>query len=204
MKKKLVLVILIIFLFIDICVVGVFVARKLIRNYRNDRSRTLEIISKVDSEYKDFESNITDYNKSLKQLVSLINESSYYAEFNKNNKEMIALLDKVSEQVKKMSEYKTLNNNCDITYADGKTNRACASYIKTYEKSVNVYIDVVKAYNNIITKLKEVYTGTEINEYTAVFNDYIDCNNDGTFLGKEEIKKEKEVQQNGKEEKEEK
>ena len=92
-----------------------------------------------------------------------------------------------------------MNNNCGITYADGKTNRSCSSYAKTYEKSVNVYIDVVKAYNNIITKLKEVYTGTEISEYSAVFNDYVDYNDDGTFLGKEEIKKEKEVQQNGKE-----
>ena len=196
MKKKLVLIILIILLVIDICVVGIFVVRKLVRNYKKDRTRTLEIISNIDSEYKEFESSITDYNNNLKKLVALINQSNYYAEFNKNNKEMVTLLDKVSEQVKKMADYKTLNSSCNINYADGKTNRSCNSYMKTYEKSVNIYIDVVKAYNNIISKLKEVYTASEIKEYTAVFTDYIDYNKDGNFLGKEEIKKEKEVQQN--------
>ena len=196
MKKKLVVIILVIFLVAIIVLYGVIAGKEVLKNYREDKRNTLDIMSKVDDEYKNFESKISSYNYNLKKVVTLINESNYYAEFNKNKKEMIELLDAATKQLNEMAGYETLRNNCDRTYSDGKTNRACASYSKTYEKSVNVYVDVVKAYNNVVSKINESFPDSKFDEYKSEITEYIDYNKDGTYLGKEEIKKEKEVVKN--------
>ena len=196
MKKKLAVIILVLILIAIFVLYGVIVTKEVLNNYREDRRNTIDVMSKIDDEYASFESKISTYNNNLKKVVTLINESNYYAEFNKNNKEMIELLDATTNQIKEMSSYTTLKNSCDKTYSNGKTNRACSSYAKTYEKSINIYVDVIKAYNNIVAKINESFPDSKFDEYKSEFTDYVDYNKDGKYLGKEEIKKEKEVVQN--------
>lgn len=192
MKKKLVIIILVVILVAIVVMYGVVATKEIIKNYREDRKNTLEVMSKIEDEYKTFESKITAYNDTLKKVVTMINESTYYAKFEENKGNMIKLLDDATKQLNEISSYDMLKNNCNKTYSNGKTNRACSSYSKTYEKSVNVYIDVVKAYNNMVQKINETFPDSKFEEYKSEITEYVDYNKDGKYLGKEEIIKVKE------------
>lgn len=184
MKKKL-LVSIIILSIIAILLGSIIGIKRIIKSYKLDQKTTGEIVSKINNEYSDFESKISNYNKDLTELIEILNTSSYYQKIYKNQEKIINLLDRVTKEVKELSSYNTLKENCNLRFADGKASRACKSFSQTYEKSVNIYVDVVIAYNDMISKVNELDVSKEkIQTYEGYFKNYIDYNSDGKFLGK--------------------
>ena len=191
MKKKFVVIVLIIIM-IFLFVTGFVFASRTLNSYREDKKNTKAILNGIVVEYSNFESKIEPYNKKLQPIVELLNKSSYYEKIVKNEKSILDSLNEAKKQIQELDGFSVLKNNCNRKYADGKANRACSSYKKTYEKSINLYVDVVKAYNNIIAKTNEI-SDNKLSLYDTSFKDYIDYDKDGIFNGKNLILKEKEV-----------
>ena len=191
MKKKFV-VIMVLIIVIVLSVVGFVFISNTLKSYREDKKNTKVVLDGIMEEYSSFESKIEPYNKKLKSIVEQLNKNSYYEKIVKNQKSIVNSIDEVEKQLKELDEYEKLKNNCSKKYADGKVNRACSSYKKTYEKSINLFVDVVKAYNNIIEKANK-FGNNKMDLLTTSYEEYIDYDNDGVFNGKNLILKEKEV-----------
>lgn len=185
MKKriKIVVIIAVILIILVSLILGV---NKLIKDYKEDVKKTKKILSEITEDYADFEKKINPYNKDLTKLINMLNENSYYEKIKKNQKAVIEQIEIVSKEVEEISSYENLKEHCTKTYADGKASRACKSFSKTYEKSVNVYIDIITAYNNIIDKANNISDGKQkLEKYDNKIKNYIDYDKDGKYLGKE-------------------
>ena len=157
-----------------------------VKEYKEDVKNTKIILKEIDKEYTGFEKEIVEYNKNLTSLITILKSCTYIDKIDNNKTEMSKLMNSVSEQLDEISSYKYLNKYCGKKFSDGKTNRNCASFLKTYEKSVNVYVDVVVVYNDIVKKYNELVEENEkIKEFESKYKDYIDYDKDGTYLGKD-------------------
>ena len=158
---------------------------RLIKDYKQDVENTKQMIVKINDETQKFEEKIEEYNKSLTKFIKLLNESNYYEKIMKNNKQMVTLLDEITAQINEINSFEIAKSECLKKYADGKVTRACNSYSNTYEKSINIYVDITKAYNNLITKCNDLFNDDKnIELYTSTITEYIDYDKDGEFSGK--------------------
>ena len=181
--KKAVIILLVVLVIIG----GIsFLGYNFVKDYKEDVKNTKEILKVLDTEYTDFEKQIVDYNKNLTSLIELLKKSTYVDIIDSKKGELVKLIDTVSEQLDKLSSYKNLSKYCGKKYSDGKTNRNCSSFYKTYEKSVNVYVDVVSVYNDVVKRYNDVVDESKkMKLYESKYKDYIDYNKDGTYLGKD-------------------
>ena len=82
------------------------------------------------------------------------------------------------------------------SYSDQDANNKCNAYIINYEKTVNSFISDIEFFNNkideynnwIISENEELDNEdkyTKVERYKATkYKEYIDINNDGTYLGR--------------------
>lgn len=184
MKKVQVIIIIVVILF-TIFGIGLY-ACKTVKSYKNDVKNTKKILNTIKEDYTDFEKQIDPYNKSLTEVITLINKNSYYDKIRKNKSTIDKKLDDITNQVKKISSYENLKKYCQKKYADGNATRSCVSFKKTYEKSINIYIDIVVAYNNTIENSNELYDDDkDLEKYESEIKEYLDYDKDGIYLGKE-------------------
>lgn len=163
-----------------------FLGYNFIKEYKQDVENTKKILKNIDTEYTDFEKKIVDYNKNLTKLVELLKNSTYIDKIDDNKEEIVKLMNLVSEQLDGLTSYKNLNAYCGKKFSDGKTNRNCSSFSRTYEKSVNVYVDIVSIYNDVSKKYNElVEESKKMKPYESKYKDYIDYDGDGIYLGKD-------------------
>lgn len=184
--------------FILLIIGGIFSAKSLLESYRKDKKTTNEIVNSIIDNYSDFESKIDDYNSNLTKIVTLINNSNYSDKLKANYSDINVLLDEVTKQIKDISSYEVLNKNCRKKIVSGKANRACSSYGQTYEKCINIYVDVVKYYNTTVKKIKDMSPNEfkDFKEYEGYVTDYVDYNSDGEFLGKNIASSKEDVSKN--------
>ena len=181
--KKAVIISVIFLIFLG--VLGFF-GYNFIKDYQEDVKNTKEIIQKINDEYEKFEKEIVNYNKDLTKLIETLKKSTYVEKIEKNKDEIKNLMENVEKELDSISSFKSLNKYCTKKFSDGKTNRNCSSFSKTYEKSVNVYVDVVVVYNDVVKKYNElVDESKKIKSAESKYDNYIDYDKDGTFLGKD-------------------
>lgn len=181
--KKVVIILIVVLIFLG----GIFFfGFKFVKEYNEDVKNTKEILEKINTEYGDFENHIVEYNKSLTKLIELLKTSNYIEKIDSNKENLLKLMNDVTTELDKISSYKNLNKYCTNKFSDGKTNRNCSSFSKTYEKSYNVYIDVVSVYNDVAKKYNElVDESNQMKIYDSKYKDYVDYDKDGTYLGKD-------------------
>ncbi|MDD6879292.1 MAG: hypothetical protein PUD59_03565 [bacterium] len=202
-KSTLIIIICVVLLVVLIMTGLIFGVKSLLESYKKDKQETNKIMTSIVNEYEKFEDKIEDYNKNLTELVTLLNESNYYDKLLKNYDRINSLLNSTTEQIEQISSFKVLNKSCGKRYVNGKADRACSSYSQTYEKCINIYVDVVKLYNTTVSKIKEYSADSsfELKEFDGYITEYIDYNSDGNFSGKNTTSTREEVLQNEQEEK---
>ena len=162
----------------------------------DNEKKTLE---EIGSAYDTFTIQLEKFSRMRDKTINEVEEySSYYTGMDTKYEEIIKEIkeyDKLAGELKKSTG--DLSKKCiNKSYSDMVVNQKCINYIMNYERSVNTFVEDMSFFNNRVdtynkwvdteneSKTKE-RTYKKIENYKASsFNDYIDVNKDGTYLGK--------------------
>ncbi len=147
------------------------------------------------------------YNNDFKEFASFYsNMPGEYENIVAELRQYEALID----EAKDMSTY--LKDNCQRRYSVLEANSLCDAYYINLEKSINLYVVDIELFNK---KIDEYNTWTDkenasitatteyekLEKYASVnYPDYVDLNEDGTFLGKKTSEEKQEKKEDKKEE----
>ena len=178
MKNKKNIIILLLTLFIGVVVILV------VYNTLNSRTIKKEKQDKVTKAYSDLTEEVKEYNEIRTQYNEKIS-NFILDKYKEEHEEYLKLLNSYNEVITNIDKsINALSDNCNIIYKDSNTNKICSNYKQTYEKLINIYISDIKNYNNNITKYNE-YKNDNIELYKAIYDEYIDYNNDNTYEGRD-------------------
>lgn len=180
MKKKNILIIVSVVLIIIVLVI--FVGFK-INNKNKELDKTQ---SKIESTYKELESDIKDYN-SNREIISTKLEDYYTDNLENDYDEFVEVLNGQENIIGKIKERtENLGKICgDRLYPKSDINKICSNYKDYYETVANVFVSdyreintIIDDYNKISNKGLEIYNTKEL-------VDYVDYNEDGNYLGRD-------------------
>ena len=162
----------------------------------NSEKKTLE---EIGSAYDIFSAKLEQFTSLRDKTITDIEDySSYYTGMDTKYED---ILKEVKEYDKVAGELKNsigdLSKKCiNKSYSDLVVNQKCINFILNYERSINTFVGDIYFFNSRIDTFNE-WVDTEnknktkereykkVEKYTAnSFKDYIDVNNDGTYLGK--------------------
>lgn len=175
----------------------------LTRVYKNNKAQSIEeeniIAAEIKNVYESFKIKTEEFSTKRDLINSDISEYvSYYTGIEKNYNDMIEELKEYENLVIEVEDSAVyLKKHClNESYSDQDANNKCNAYIINYEKTVNSFIrDIeffnskIDEYNNwIISENEELDNEdkyTKVERYKATkYKEYIDINNDGTYLGR--------------------
>ncbi len=179
-NKKLMIIVAIII----VIALGVFL---LVKNIQKDQESTESTMNEIKNTNQNFENSILVYNQNREELSNYLD--SYYEEkFLEDYDKIIASLenqDNVISEIQK--EVEVLDTNCKgKLFKEAAVNQICSNYLEYYEKIVNVYWSDIHNVNEMINLYND---GNErqLNSFQSNFVwDYIDYNEDGVYLEKED------------------
>lgn len=178
-NKKLILVIVIVLV---LMVGGLFCYKFILDS--NDNNSVMEDIK---ASYNKIEDDIDSYNSVRDDLILVMknyysdNLEGDYSKFLDNLKEIDKILSGIDENVNKLDKL------ClDRLFKEVEVNNMCADYKKYYETLVNVYMNDINKVNKFINDYNTLYN-KDFELYTSsLVKDYIDYNNDGIYLERED------------------
>lgn len=156
-------------------------ANKINEEYEKDKE-------KLQTNYDDFSNYITEYNAVREDLSILLEDSMYYEDFPKSSESLHSFYVSYDELINKiMKSVSGMDTACKREYMEEEYNLMCDSYQLTYEKMINVFLDDIVAYNNLIKSYNEWAGEEKYQLFTSQYvTDYIDYNNDNIYDGKVE------------------
>lgn len=178
MKKRHIIIIITIMIII-IVILGII---KFIKNFQNDANKSQVIMNEITEYYSKLEENILEYNKNRETLND--KTSSYYQE--SFNTDYLNIINNLKEYDQTISKIKTnieiINKDCgNNIFSNANVNNICNTYQETYEKIINVYMNDVNNFNNLVD-LYNKETSSDLMKFTSNYiTDYIDYNNDGKY-----------------------
>ena len=175
-------------------------------SYKQSKQKIIDseaqIIDEIGIYYDTFQIKVEEFKDTREKTLSAIEDySSYYTGMDEKYPEVLEQVKKYDEKVKELTDADAYLSEYCIKkgYSDSTTNQKCINFIMNYEKSVNTFIGDIKFFNNKIDQYNK-WTETEnqndarkktyekVDQYTSSnFKDYIDINEDGTYLGKVEV-----------------
>lgn len=175
----------------------------LTRVYKNNKAQSIEeeniIATEIKNVYESFKIKTEEFSTKRDLINSDISEYvSYYTGIEKNYNDMIEELKEYENLVIEVEDAAVyLKKHClNESYSDQDANNKCNAYIINYEKTVNSFISDIEFFNNkideynnwIISENEELDNEdkyTKVERYKATkYKEYIDINNDGTYLGR--------------------
>ena len=173
------------------------------RDYKNNKAQSIEeeniIATEIKNVYESFKIKTEEFSTKRDLINSDISEYvSYYTGIEKNYNDMIEELKEYENLVIEVEDAAVyLKKHClNESYSDQDANNKCNAYIINYEKTVNSFISDIEFFNNkideynnwIISENEELDNEdkyTKVERYKATkYKEYIDINNDGTYLGR--------------------
>lgn len=171
-------------------------------DYKNDKKRQLDeeikISDEIDKVYKVFfekEKELSTFRDEL--LNEFTSFSEYFQQMPDNYEKVVSLIDEYESKIIDIddeSEY--LSKSCVKRYSVNDANELCDAYYINLEKSINLFIGDVEFFNSKIDEYNK-WTETEnesiitfvkyekLEKYdTKKYQEYVDLNNDETYLGK--------------------
>jgi len=180
MKNK--KIILIIFAIVVFIILGIFIF-----NIISDKIKTNKKMENINNAYIKIGELVESY-KSFKDYMYKSLNDLYEETIDFVHSENLSLLGTYEDKVFLIEEQvNILNDECITIYNDKKVNDICNSYKTDFEKIVNLLVSDILEYNKTIKKYNE-----ELSKDLPIYNfnfysDYIDYDNDGIFLQKEEV-----------------
>lgn len=175
----------------------------LTRVYKNNKAQSIEeeniIATEIKNVYESFKIKTEEFSTKRDLINSDISEYvSYYTGIEKNYNDMIEELKEYENLVIEVEDAAVyLKKHClNESYSDQDANNKCNAYIINYEKTVNSFISDIEFFNSkideynnwIISENEELDDEDkyiEVERYKATkYKEYIDINNDGTYLGR--------------------
>lgn len=175
----------------------------LTRVYKNNKAQSIEeeniIAAEIKNVYESFKIKTEEFSTKRDLINSDISEYvSYYTGIEKNYNDMIEELKEYENLVIEVEDSAVyLKKHClNESYSDQDANNKCNAYIINYEKTVNSFISDIEFFNSkideynnwIISENEELDNEdkyTKVERYKATkYKEYIDINNDGTYLGR--------------------
>ena len=175
----------------------------LTRVYKNNKAQSIEeeniIAAEIKNIYESFKIKTEEFSTKRDLINSDISEYvSYYTGIEKNYNDMIEELKEYENLVIEVEDSAVyLKKHClNESYSDQDANNKCNAYIINYEKTVNSFISDIEFFNSkideynnwIISENEELDNEdkyTKVERYKATkYKEYIDINNDGTYLGR--------------------
>lgn len=175
----------------------------LTRVYKNNKAQSIEeeniIAAEIKNVYESFKIKTEEFSTKRDLINSDISEYvSYYTGIEKNYNDMIEELKEYENLVIEVEDAAVyLKKHClNESYSDQDANNKCNAYIINYEKTVNSFVSDIEFFNSkideynnwIISENEELDDEDkyiEVERYKATkYKEYIDINNDGTYLGR--------------------
>ena len=175
----------------------------LTRVYKNNKAQSIEeeniIAAEIKNVYESFKIKTEEFSTKRDLINSDISEYvSYYTGIEKNYNDMIEELKEYENLVIEVEDAAVyLKKHClNESYSDQDANNKCNAYIIKKEKTVNSFISDIEFFNSkideynnwIISENEELDDEDkyiEVERYKATkYKEYIDINNDGTYLGR--------------------
>lgn len=186
-SKAKILVIILVTVFVIFCLLIWF----FIIDLKKDQEQTKGQMSKVVDAYKDFSTEIDNFNDARNQLYLDVFENTYYDTLSNNDakfKEMFTNYEKIVDRV--VNGALRLEKYCkNVYYTDSKVNIKCKEYGEVYEQVINAFVSDVKLYNKNITNYNTYQAekgGTVFLNSYVTKKKYLDYNGDKKYQGKEE------------------
>lgn len=180
MNKKIIIVIVVL-----ICLFGTFFV---LFNSLNNSKLDEKVMTDIRNSYDNIEKDISSYNSVRSDLVKIINNyyssnlENDYDSFINNLKKEELLLNNIYKEVK------ILDDLClDRLFKDSSINKICSDYKVYYETVVNVYMNDINRVNGFINSYNSNYNKNIVLYKSSLVSDYIDYNNDGNYLEREDI-----------------
>lgn len=172
--------------------------------YKENKQQKIDderiIIDEIIDVYETFRQKTEAFSQKRDLINSDISEyTSYYTGMQEKYESMLEELKEYETLVKEVEDAATyLKSNClKESYSNADANNKCNAYIINYERTVNSFVGDVNFFNSKIDEynewtIKENEELTENEKYKSLekftssyYKEYIDINNDGTYLGKE-------------------
>lgn len=187
MKKKIVVIILIVILF----VLG-FVVYKFIDNIKEDQTITSEKASEIVKAYDKFNSSIQAF-ATMREEYYTSRQNTFLEELASDVDSWNDFVSRYENAIKEVEDSSdVLKENCIVRYADVNVNSKCTNFKVNYEAAMNYFITDIKGYNKTVKQYNQWvsdnnYDYGKLNEgKLVVYKKYIDFDKDGECFGKGE------------------
>ncbi len=156
-----------------------------------------KIADEIGNVYKTFFDKEAKITKNSDELyTAILDYSAYFEDMNDGYKDIVKKIDDYQNSIKEIEDISSyLKEKCVSSYSVASANDKCNAYYINLERTINNYVGTVKFFNikigeyNEWTKKENGSVGATVkynelsNYVSSYYNDYVDLNNDGTFLG---------------------
>lgn len=180
-KNKIIYFIIIILIFFISSGIMIF-----IKNIKKDSKENDNIMEEIKTTYQLLENNITTYNEIRTNLATTLD--NYYTDnLETDHPNFISLLTKEEDiAITIHQNIEKLAKNCqDRIFTQKEINTICSNYPEYYEQIINVFINDKEQVNAIIKSYNETNNQSLEEYHPKQITDYIDYNNDGKYLERE-------------------
>lgn len=160
-----------------------------VQNMREDKKQTLAIMEQIKEKYNEFSKMVESFTHKRADFYEMKENAMYLESMQENRADIEKFMSEYELVVLEIHNKNTyLQDNCQRRYSDHRVNNTCELFKQGYEAVMNYYITDLKVYNTIIESYNAWVTenGEEgfLNKITfSLYNDYIDYDNDGSYLG---------------------
>ena len=190
MKKKIIILIIILFL----VTVSLYGLCTFIINFTKDTTVTKEKMKEITENYDKFSATVLDFAKNRDYFYEL-RANTYLEEYASNIGFWNDLITNHASDIQKVeTASKVLKADCTLKFADPNVNSKCTVFKSTYEAAMNYFITDIISYNKSVDEYNEWAENNgqpklEKGKF-AIYDDYIDYDNDKEYCGEEDVKSE--------------
>ena len=161
------------------------------------KKEEIVIADEIGNVYKTLYEKGNDLSTYRNSLITDLNECvSYYQAIPEGYSKLIKKFKKYEQYITEMEDTSSyLGEKCKKQYSISEANEKCDFYYKLMEKTINIYLDDLKFFNSKINEYNEWIkeeneSDIEEKNYKELdnfssnkYHDYVDLNDDGTYLG---------------------
>lgn len=186
MKKRIITISAVILIVLGLIIGGAI----FIKNFNEDKKKTLAIMEQIKVKYKDFSPLVENFSEERAKFYTAKEELFFLESIDDNREEINTLMSEYNALVMNVhtsSAY--LQENCDRKYSSSSVNNTCNLFKQGYEAVMNYYITDIEIYNSLAQEYNEWITENDLaieplsKQQFSLYESYIDYDKDGSYLG---------------------
>lgn len=153
-------------------------------NLNKDKKNMQLNVSSIKKSYELLSSSVTEYN-TIREHFNELSSGLLLDKYKDKHEEFVTLLTEYNKVMKNIDSYVVnIKAKCTNVSSASEVGSICTGYDRTYEKLVNLYVNDINKYNEILAKYNE-YKHEEVSAFECIYEDYIDYNNDNVYEGRD-------------------